>query len=229
MPSVFNGKQFFLTYSQSGDLSKEQLLTFLRTKGELKTYVIGSERHVEGGNHLHAVVTYEATVRGGARLFDCEAVHPNVQPCRSLAACRTYAKKDGDYIEELGTNVEQTSIQEDCLAAASETDWYQHCVGKNIPFAYAQFFWSRLRNDQCTINGDDHPGVMCEQLERFRFVESNAFQCFVVLGASGCGKTTWAKRNMPKPALFATHVDDLKKFRANFHKVAFLCLQFNNV
>jgi hypothetical protein len=40
----------------------------------------------------------------------------------------------------------------------------------------------------------------------------------VCLGSSGIGKTTWAKSYAKKPSLFVTHIDDLKKFRADEHK-----------
>lgn len=43
-------------------------------------------------------------------------------------------------------------------------------------------------------------------------------QCLVLRGPTGCGKTTWAKRNMPIPILFVSHIDTLKKFRTGFHK-----------
>lgn len=40
----------------------------------------------------------------------------------------------------------------------------------------------------------------------------------VVVGPSGIGKTTWAKKRSPKPALMCSHIDDLRSFRPNFHK-----------
>jgi len=43
-------------------------------------------------------------------------------------------------------------------------------------------------------------------------------KCLIIIGKSGIGKTTWAKQIIPKPALFVSHIDDLKKFDCSIHK-----------
>ena len=40
----------------------------------------------------------------------------------------------------------------------------------------------------------------------------------VIIGPAGCGKTTWAIINMPKPTLFVTHADDLRQFHSGTHR-----------
>jgi len=35
----------------------------------------------------------------------------------------------------------------------------------------------------------------------------------LIVGEAGIGKTTWAKKTLPKPCLFVTHIDDLRKFK----------------
>lgn len=43
-------------------------------------------------------------------------------------------------------------------------------------------------------------------------------RCLLVLGPTGCGKTTWALRNAPVPFLLVTHVDDLGYLDPKVHK-----------
>lgn len=40
----------------------------------------------------------------------------------------------------------------------------------------------------------------------------------VICGPTGCGKSTWAKTHAPKPALWVTHLDILRKFDPKYHK-----------
>jgi len=42
-------------------------------------------------------------------------------------------------------------------------------------------------------------------------------RALILIGEAGCGKTTWAKANIPKPCLFVTHIDELKLYRPKYH------------
>jgi len=55
-------------------------------------------------------------------------------------------------------------------------------------------------------------------LEMFNWNPWDLKKTLVLVGPSGIGKTTWAKKNAPKPCLFVSHLDDLKSFRADMHK-----------
>lgn len=39
-----------------------------------------------------------------------------------------------------------------------------------------------------------------------------------MVGPTGCGKTSWAKRVAPKPALWVRHIDVLREFREGYHQ-----------
>lgn len=99
MPFRFNAKRAFLTYPRSGDLTKEQLLEFLRDERGCLWYCVGLEQHEDGGNHLHAYAEWadRLDVRD-ERHFDLAGQHPNVQSVRNRASVLKYVQKGGDYI-----------------------------------------------------------------------------------------------------------------------------------
>jgi len=214
MPSFYNGKRFFLTYAQCAE-SKESLLEFLQKKATVRAYVIASENHKEEGKHLHACVEFNEVQRRSVDWLDFKGKHPNKQDPRKWAACQQYCKKDGDYIEN-DKNELQGSLEEIVALASSETEWMQYCVDNKITFQYARWYWDRFANNETTINSNTHDGVMCESLKSLKFDDTSR-KALVLLGPSGCGKTTWAKINAPKPCLFVSHVDQLKKFIPGYH------------
>jgi len=67
-----------------------------------------------------------------------------------------------------------------------------------------------------TLKDDEYEGVMVDFFLYLRF-DRTCRQSLVIQGASGIGKTTWAKRNIPKPALMCSDIDDLKHFRRGYH------------
>lgn len=225
MPSFFNGKRFFLTYPQCNQ-SKEELRAFLSSRAAVKYVLVSRETHASGDFHLHACVEYESQQRHDARWLDFQGKHPNVQSPRNWNACKTYVKKEGDFIEldlhvpgsqEIDTSSEGT-LMEKCFNYEQEEDWFAYCASERISFQYAQYFWNRLHGDICTITDEtDINGTICPALESFQ-LPGDLRKSIVLRGPSGCGKTTLAKRQALKPCLFVSHVDQLKKFRPGFHK-----------
>jgi len=215
-----NAKSFFLTYPQS-NINKQLFLEFARTKGNLIQYVIGSELHADGEPHLHAALKYGTTIRGTMSLFDYEGRHPNIQSPRRFEACKQYCRKEGDFIEnqEEELNIQATGdICKVCEETEEETDWIQYCITNSIGFQYCQWLWNRFHNDTVTIHtADNLVGQILEPLFSFRW-NIEQFPVIGIIGTSGCGKTTWAKCYAPKPALFVSHIDQLKLFRNGFHK-----------
>lgn len=213
MPSFYDGKRFFLTFPTI-DRSPHELVAHLQACAPVKFYVVARELHVDGTPHLHACVEFVTHQRRPVDWLDSFGIHPNKQDPRKWQACIIYTKKGGDFIE----GPEQV-IEEDLSAIVvgmdSEELWMEYCVSKRISFNYAQWFWARLRNDDCTLLGSEFPGKMCGQLEKFQYQFGPA--TLVLRGDSGCGKTLWAKINAPKPCLFVRHIDTLKKFRSGYH------------
>lgn len=215
-----NAKSFFLTYPQS-NIDNELFLEFARTKGHLIEYVIGRELHADGEPHLHAALKYAASVRGTIRLFDYQGRHPNIQSPRRFEACKQYCRKEGHFIEN---QTEEQTIQparlvsQICEEIEEETEWMEYCITNRIGFQYCQWMWNRFHNDTSTVSeASNITGTIREPLLSFTW-NLLQFPVIGIIGPSGCGKTTWAKYQAPKPALFVSHIDQLKLFRNGFHK-----------
>lgn len=216
MPSFYNGKRFFLTYPQC-DVSKDELFAFLLAQADVQYLCVARELHEDGNPHLHACVEYKTLQRHDKRWLDFQGKHPNKQDPRNWNACKTYVKKDGDFVE---THFDVDDFRPKLLDKVKEfdtqEDWFQWCCENKITFPFANWFWNRTKNNQSTLLESDHPGNMCSSLQEFRF-NPDIHTTLVIKGKSGCGKTTWAKINMPKPCLFVSHIDQLKEFKAHFH------------
>lgn len=238
MPSKFNGKQFFITWPKC-PVPKELVRDILIAKSPIKHVVVARELHEDGSPHLHACVWYKDLKCFNERSFDimwdrpgtdkerAMVWHPNIQTVRKWHEVEPYVKKDGDFVEvdlnldgfkvEGKEEVGEMDLQERCFTYDKEEDWFAYCASNKISFQYAQYFWGRLHGDLCTIRDDEHEGEVCAALDTFNYPRDSR-KCLILRGPSGCGKTTWAKRNMPKPCLFVSHVDQLKLFRSGYHK-----------
>lgn len=217
MPSFFNGKRFFLTYPQSS-FGFDEYLTFIQSIATVSYVVFGREVHEDGNPHRHVCVEFTERQTGDQTLFDFQGRHPNIQSPRRWNACKAYCKKDQDFTEwPEGEEEEEISLSLSQLAASmNELEFFEYCARKKISFQYAKFFWDKC-HDLVSINEDARvDGNMTSCLRTFCW-NSDIMKTIVLIGPSGCGKTTWAKLNVPKPALFCSHIDQLKLFRPGYH------------
>lgn len=220
MPSFYNGKRFFLTYPRT-DREPQALVEFLQSKADILYYVVAKELHEDGMPHLHACVEFAEHYRGNVSSFDWDGRHPNKQDPRKWNACIQYTKKGGEYVEGPAERIAKAEVAKldyafECAKHTTMEAWYGWCIDKKISIQYAKFFWSRVHEDNITITGNDHDGQVCDALNGLAFNES--WKTLVLIGPSGVGKTTWAKRVYPKPALFVSHIDALRGFRVGYHK-----------
>jgi len=226
MPSFYNGKRFFLTYPQC-DLVPHVLIAFLQFSGPVKSYLVAREKHEDGNYHLHACVEFDTIQRKPVDWLNCEGHHPNKQDPRNWNACKQYCKKDGEFFEGPEERVERTPM-EVCKAYTNQEDWMDYCVLKRIGFQFATWYWHRSHSDLTTILDDDHPGNVVERLQELKF-DTMLHRALLLKGPTGCGKTTWAKRNVPKPCLFVSHIDQLKQFQPGYHvSIIFDDVDFNH-
>lgn len=98
----FDAKNVFLTYPNSGGLTKERLRDFFVERLGARWYHIGHERHSDGRPHLHAYVGWDGRHRArGATHFDVDGQHPNVTIPRDRRAVVEYVGKGGDVLTNI--------------------------------------------------------------------------------------------------------------------------------
>lgn len=218
MPSFFVGKRFFLTYPRSS-FEFNEYFDFVQSIAPIKSIIFGRELHEDGEPHRHVCIEFVEDIRGNERQFDFQGRHPNVQSPRQWKRCKSYCKKDGDYVvwPQEEENESEISVSLSSLAGTmNELEFFEYCAKKKISFQYAKFFWDKC-HDFVSIEEDTRiDGNMTSCLRTFCW-NSDIMKTIVLIGPSGCGKTTWAKLNVPKPALFCSHIDQLKLFRPSYH------------
>lgn len=107
MRSTFelNAKGLFLTYPQCS-LSPSEALDLLREicqrkKRSITEYLIATEKHQDGNDHLHAWIKLEkALFVRDANFFDLKNHHGNYQGARNPARVKAYCSKEGNYIAD---------------------------------------------------------------------------------------------------------------------------------
>jgi len=96
-----------------------------------------------------------------------------------------------------------------------DDELFDYCIQNKIGYGYYCDEKRRRNLVNTDINEDyEVKGTMDLKLHATQLPSNTT----VVVGKSGTGKTTWAKTRCPKPALFVSHLDDLKSFRPNIHK-----------
>lgn len=234
MPFRLQARHVFLTYSQANNIdSKESLLDHLVHLGPrpVERLVVGEEEHEDGGKHYHVYIKYKEKISiTDNTYYDYCWVHPNIQPARRPREVESYVKKDGDFLT-YGQG-ESGGHYEVCQATNSRIEWLEYCIQHRIAYQYAEAFWKEAHpekrvstiTDETVINGE-----MRGALAQFNWNWSDR-RSLVLVGGSGLGKTTWAKTNIPKPALFVSHPDRLKEFEIDFHKaIIFDDLSFDHI
>lgn len=91
---AFDGQHVFLTYPQSGELTRERVRDFFVEQSPLCDYVVARESHADGGYHIHAYIRWPGRIRRtGADCFDVDGRHPNVQRPGSAKRVIAYIRK----------------------------------------------------------------------------------------------------------------------------------------
>lgn len=101
------------------------------------------------------------------------------------------------------------------LSTIGDSELFDYCVANKIGYGY--YTEEKRRRTMVStdiLEEDTVSGTMDLKLHATELPSKTT----VVVGPSGCGKTTWATKRGPKPALFVSHIDDLKCFRHTFHK-----------
>lgn len=241
-PLRLRGRYYFLTYPRCERLPFE-LAAHLENIG-MSGAIIAREEHASGDHHLHAAVDFGKRKQFSDAIksfdFPCpesnKVYHGNYQVARSWRSVCDYACK-GDDVQLFGTArfpEEQQVFEESCAllptkaSSCSYRDFLVWSCTARIPYGYATDIWRSVNEAvPTTLEDSFHDGNMIPFFHFLRF-DPVSRQCLVVQGDSGIGKTTWAKINIPKPALMCSEIDDLKHFRAGYHvAILFDDMHFN--
>lgn len=217
----FDSTTFFLTYPQSGDLEWTDIANHLKSLKDIAWLRICKEQHEDGSPHHHAVGKFTKRFQSrNQRCFDINGKHPNIQSVRSITRALDYVSKDGEF-HDIGTVPGGSSETCDWLEIAresSEPEFYKLACAKRLPFMYAKKFWEMGAKQTNEIPEDYIPDPNARECFELSISIPDPFKSTIVIGASGCGKTSWAKRVIQKPALWVRHLDMLRSFRPGRHK-----------
>lgn len=111
----------------------------------------------------------------------------------------------------------------------SRVEFLDHCINARIPKGYYDEALRLICNSSSTIYETDASLVeRIQQPLRSWMLPEEGIKSIIVQGKSGSGKTSWAKWVAPKPALFVTHIDDLRKLTAEHKSIIFDDMDFKH-
>lgn len=241
----FSAERVLLTYSRTGELTREEVLFTLQERFPVDEFCVASELHEDGGYHIHALIKFKGKLdRRGADLFDINdgttVHHPNISPVKRGMANWQRAH---DYVLKEDpcplTNITRKLGWGEILDSAATAEEYLDLVRKHYPREYQANlqryeYVAKKHFGTClnTITEEwvpnyphDVPGPLSELEE----MDDRFSKSLVIVGPPGCGKTTWAKEHAPKPALFIRHLDSLARFRPEHRSIIFDDLDFRHL
>lgn len=241
MPAFrFSATSVLLTYAQCQELTKEDVLYTLEERLPPFTYSIGEEAHADGGRHIHALLKFETKFdTRDQTIFDITwsevlVFHPNIAPVKRGAAHFDRAKKYTRKEDPCPlTNMPEALTWAEIVEKASCAEEYLSMVRKHYPRDYCLNL-SRLEYAAAKLFPGDDPNTIKEgyQVDYEHDdldIQADFSKTTVIVGPPGCGKTTWAKKFAPKPALFIRHLDSLALFRPEHRSIIFDDLDFRHL
>lgn len=233
----FNARAAFLTYPKC-DGRKEDLVEFLDALDPKPTDIAAcQEEHKDGTKHLHALIRYGAKVNiKNARHWDWNGHHPNVGPVRNQAASLKYLQKedgepiirgfidvgggshggrggdgDGKYIELARSGMVSEAIEE---------------FSRQHPRDYV------INKTRCEENlraMSKKPKRLTYSLDQFQEAAEGwdrRLQALLLYGATGTGKTEYAKALIGEGYLLIRHMDQLKELTSETTGIIFDDMSF---
>lgn len=244
MPRAFRkqGRFWFLTYSQSS-FDIDDYIAHTRTLLQahlLRGGIVASETHQDGGHHRHVALHLDQTlVVTDSRFFDYAGRHPNLQVARNWKRVLSYVKKDGEwhgfgqYAEvDSAESAEYTEKGVELFnraeTASCQKEFVKYCFANDVPIGYCTLAWSIARTTTPPVYLEETPVGGTIELPYLRYLGFNETcrRAMVLLGPTGVGKTVWALKNAPKPALLVTHMDDLRHLDNTIKSIVFDDMSF---
>jgi len=200
----------------------------------VKYVIVCHELHKDGTDHLHAMISFDKKrdIRN-ERYFDIDDFHPNIQGVKSVPKSINYIKKDKDFLEWGNINKPEMITFPEYIDGMKFGNWLTSCLQLKVPYGYCLAMWQTLeKKNFTTLETFDHSNAsrINNLLLKVMVPKLDHLKSYVIVGPSGCGKTTWAKMHALKPALIATHMDDLKDFKLGYHaSIIFDDMSFNHL
>lgn len=212
-----NALGFYLTYPKCS-LTPEEALNGLREiclkkKRTIKEYLISTEKHQDGTDHIHAWIKVNKSLHvRSPTLFDLASHHGNYQGAKSSSRVKKYCAKDGNYIAD-----------PPYIPPVKATPWKSAMdLAKE---GQVQEAWDHLANggERSCRDLILHSTAIMTSLQRLAPVRPLACaqeltsygtlfewdkmrHTLLICGATNLGKTTLAASLLPK-ALFTRHMD----------------------
>lgn len=213
-----NSKGLFLTYPQC-PLSPSEALDLLvdltkKKKRTIVEYIIATEKHQDGNDHLHAWIKLnKAVFLRDANYFDLKNHHGNYQGARNPARVKAYCTKEGNFIADPPYQV-----------ATKKTPWSTAMeLARTGQVTEAMTELERGGDRSCRDSIIHRPSILASLKSlappeplKAALPLTNFSKLFVwektkallLCGATNTGKTTLAASLLPM-ALFTRHLDRL--------------------
>lgn len=218
----FQGTEFGLTYSQANGLLQIEVINKIKKEKNLQYWCVSSELHEDGGIHYHAHLQYSKKKDiKNPRYFDIakpeKTFHPSIEVVQHPTSWNTYVKKDGTFVES-GTYEEVSEFNPFTYARTSNyEEFITTCLKKRISATYAQMIWNHVKTVTFEVTATTEIEGTIDPILAIVDVKCPR-KSPLIIGPTGCGKTTYVKTHCSKPALFVSHIDQLKQFDPSKHK-----------
>lgn len=233
-----NAKNLSITWPKSGEPDHLKLCTYLweHLQEWQPIFIrVSTESHKDGSLHNHAAICLNQSLcTRDSRFFDYSGKHANIQSTRNINKWIEYVGKDGRFTDagtlpksdsqlsgrhRHGRRLEPADVHAMASNAQSRVDWliWAGCNG----IQYAKDIWTELQSPDLRTLTASTPinGKLDYRFEQLILeVAWVQDKCLVIVGESGVGKTTYAKRIIEKPCLMVSHIDDLRQFKPLWHK-----------
>lgn len=217
-----DGVQFFCTWPRTGESwDATEFFNWIDSEWGLVWCRIALEAHQDGAPHVHAAFKTKTRVQTtSCRIFDYKGRHGKYEALRKPTGAAIYFEKE-DFVDygpvPRAVGTKKRTIDQILPEYKNEHSYMVECCNNGIPYQYAIWFKEQRVDNPNTIGEDYQADITRERfdvcLQELVPGKSNVF-----IGPSGIGKTSWAKRVAPKPALWVRHLDVLRQFKPEYHK-----------
>ncbi|AUM61789.1 Rep [uncultured virus] len=228
-----------LTYSQIGETTKEDILYTLEERLPKFQYCIGEEQHQDGGRHIHCVLRFERKFDSkDSTIFDVSTFdtwhHPNI---KKIQRGQANLQRSIDYVSKEDptplSSFPNTLTWSEITQNSATPDEFLENIKKNYPKDYCtnlqRYEYAASKLFPQTSPNDIPVGYQNDYEYPTLNIQTDFSKSTVIIGTPGCGKTSWAKDNAPKPALFIRHLDSLALIRPEHRSIIFDDLDFRHL